>query len=1517
MESNLIENNLYPLTKQQQGLWIEWKLHPENTSYNTCVKVRLSGVVDKDRLGQALHDIVEYFDSLKIYFVEKQGVPYQCLKDEAVYFLDYKDISNNNEEESPEQRQQGLDFLSLKLNTPVDLKVFPIVRAALIKTANKTHYLIGMVPHMISDGRSAVLFLESLSVAYNHGYQGLKDAYDATKKNWRDYFNDERSKISPEAHALSQDHWKNRLANANHYFDYSYGRKKKNVDVKQGHRVYFDISAELAKALKEHTSKNRTTLFNVMVSAFSIFIYRYYGLTDILVGYPVNIRPPGYKHLFGFFVNIVPVRVDLSGNPSYQELLNRVSKVRKEDKFHQKFPAMDIVSAVRQGVKDFDGVLFNLSMAQTVSRIFNLELDGITTEPLESEYNDVNDDLSLSYELFENGIGLWFEYRTALFDKDFIEQAINHIRLILEQMTQDPQKRLNDFQLNTESELTKIFSASQNNQIAPALHRGLNKESSQSIQQLFEKQAMKKPKNAAFILDNKSISYQQLNANANQLAHQFMEQGIQPQSKIAVCLQRGERQLTTLLAILKTRSCYIPLASDYPKNRIDFIAKDTQCDLLICDNTTEELCSHLEYLEKNKTINLDELQLQSLPNTNLDLAAEETDLAYIIYTSGTTGQPKGVPIQQKNVLPRLLFLQQQIPLSHKDIMLQSTDFTFDVSVAEIFWPLISGAALALTEAKRSKDAGYILKLIHHHAVTTTCMVPSLINALVSLAKGDDLKSLKRVLSAGEALTLSLQSRFYQKCSADLYNVYGPTEATIYASLHFCDPHKNATTLPIGKPFSQTQTFVLDQQLKPQPMGVAGELYLGGVGVADGYWNRPDLTSKLFIDNPFSNQAGDKLYKTGDLVILNSDGDIEYLGRIDSQVKIRGYRIELSEIESVLKLHPQINDAAVIAQGDNDSSQRLVAYYVSKDEIEIEQLKLFLNEHIPPYMIPAFFMLLAEIPRSNSGKVNAKALPKVTNNILQLKKFTKATTETELKLANIWSSILKIPAEKISIHDSFFDLGGDSLMAIQFVCAAEEKGLYFETSSLFDKRTIADLSKVSSHEKPASIDQSHIQGEFPLTARQAKFFDDQFTNPHHWNRLFLFDVDKKISFKALQKSFDHLLMHHDALRVHFVQHQNQSWAQYCSDDLPETTYLYEHDISALSDEEQVHRMQEIINNGHKNIRLNQAPLIQGIYFITSKNTGKLAIVSHHLLLDMVSSRIIFEDLIKGYEYARRGLKIKLAKKTSSLKEWTSYLTHYAKEADFSDALNYWTNTPKHPVPNIPTEPVSDQTANSETHAHTFTFKLAENLTQKLLKDIPSRLGLKIQNILLAAFLDTLHQWTGDSEALVSICGHGRHSGQNAINLSRTVGWLNTVFPVHIKGEADDFTDIKQLAFNVHQQLEKVPSRNMDYNILRYLAQHPEICAHENPQLFFNYVGQIDAIVPDKIPFKPTMDLQGISEIDGKNHLCYLLYFEAGVIGKELNIRLTYSQKLFKKETINQLSEKLMASIESIIHKLLEK
>lgn len=1467
----------YPLTKQQEGLWVEWRLHPENTSYNTCVKLRMKGDLDVPRFEQALKDVVAFFPSLRVYFTEENGLPYQRIADENTFDLEFEDYSvKGQNKETAQQRASAEEFLARKLRTPVDLTTFPIVRAGLAKTTDDTHYFIGLVPHMISDGVSAVLFLESTSIAYNKGYAGLEEAYGDKQKTWDDYF--EETNQDENAWKTAADYWQTRMDGAQHSVDFTHGQQEAGNDIKTGKRVYFDIGAELSDKLKIYSRKQRTTLFSTLVGAFGTLVNRYYAQDDLLIGYPVNIRPPGYKHFFGFFVNIIPIRVDLSGDPTFDELVSRVSNSRKADKKFQTFPALDIVREIRKKQTGFDGRVFNVSMAQTVSRLVNLRLDGINSEPLEAEYNDVNDDLSLSYEVMEDGrIGLWFEYREAAFTPEFMDQMIGHMQSLLVQIGENSSQKLSEFKLTDDAQ-KELF-------IGTWAHpdKDVPKANEQTIHAMIEAQAQRTPDAVALVYRGETITYAEMNNRAGQVAEYIQAQGVQPGSRIALCAKRGPELILSLLGILKAGCAYVPIAPCYPQERAEFILKDADIKLVLTGEGIEQDFGQLAH--NIRTIFTENVSRETM---HVGYQGAKTDDAYIIYTSGSTGNPKGVLLSHGNVTPRLNWLQSEMPLSSDEIVLQNTDFSFDVSVAEIFWPLTTGARLILTEAAHYKDPSYIIDLIKQHSITTTCIVPSQLNALLAVLKGE-LTSLKYVLAAGEALSPSLAKIYYQKCSGTLYNVYGPTEGTIYAAFTKVPKHQDLNNIPIGRPLGDTALYILDDQLRPQPLGVAGELHIGGEGVAQGYINRDDLTAEKFIPDPFN--KGAKLYKTGDRTRFKENGDIEYLGRADAQVKIRGFRIELAEIETVISEFIGIEDVAVI-----DHDGRLVAYYVAASKADETALRAHVTNKLPSYMEPAFFIKIEEIPRLSSGKINRKALPDPAKFFTKRTKHIAPSTKVEKQLAAIWAQILKIEESKIGIHDSFFEIGGDSLMAIQFVCTAEEKGIAFQTDTLFTNATIAELAQIAGEAKAKESAQDVVEGIYPLMPRQAKFFADGFKHPEHWNRFFFFDVNHDMELETLKAAVDKVLLHHDNIRISFVQEGGQ-WMQRCESKLPDSEYVFSFDISNLSHKEQENSIVQTCNQYHASLKFNDAPLLRILHFKTGESAGKMAIIMHHLLVDIVSSRIVFEDLLKAYESARLNIPIPLTPKTASVKEWATKITEDSKTQNFASDLAYWATPKMQPSPSIKTD-YAGITKGQEKNGAAHIIKIDQATTESLLKDIPKNHDMSIQDMLLACLLKTTKAWTGEDEMLVNICGHGRDPVKG-YNFGRTAGWLNTVYPVHLCNAGLDQASAQTFTGAMRKQLDRIPKTNGNYNVLRYISKHPEILKYDTPQLFFNYVSQIDALMPEGAAIQPIIEPEGIKGSHGDNHLCYLLYIEAAIVNKELNIHITYTKDVFKPETVENV------------------
>jgi len=1145
----------------------------------------------------------------------------------------------------------------------------------------------------------------------------------------------------------------------------------------------------------------------------------------------------------------------------------------------------------------FDGRVFNVSIVQTISRLVNLSLDGIASEPLDIEDNDVNDDLTLTYEMLEDGtIGLWYEYREALFNETMIDQLITQMQSLLTQIVTSPAQPLSQYRMIDEISEQKMLSEWSYGESLPCTPT--------TMQELFETTAAKHPNNTALIYRDETLSYDELNTRANQLAHHLHDVGLKKGDRVALMLERGSDMIQAILAALKAGCCYIPIPPDFPKERVNYILQDAQCKHVI---TQEHIASYGDPI----IIDAKNADWKNSKTTMPNVEINENDAAYIIYTSGSTGTPKGVLLNHGNTAPRIAWMHNTFPLELTDTVLQNTDYSFDVSIAEIFLPLSSGASLVLIDSHKYKDPSHLIELINTHNIAATCLVPSLLSSLLSVLKDRRIDSFKHVLSAGEALPPSVAKRFYAACSGDLYNVYGPTEAAIYASYALCPRDTTLTSVPIGRPVAATSLTILDDYGNPTPPGIAGELHIGGSGVAQGYVNLPELTAERFISDRFSGVG--KLYKTGDLCRFDTGGNIDYLGRMDSQVKIRGFRIELGEIESVMLSHDAISDAAVVDISDADGGhKRLAAYYVAS-ELVLSDLKDYMAAKLPAHMHPSFYIALETIPRLPSGKTNRKALPRPEQALQKAKEYVAPCSGTEKTLVTLWADILKIPATKIGVHDSFFELGGDSLMAIQFACAAEEEGIAFDTNALFTRTTIAELSDIA---QPAttkkSIAQNAVEGTYPLLPRQAKFFNDNFAQPHHWNRFFMFDVDHMVEHERLNQAFNAVLMHHDNLRVTFAQDDSGQWQQHCAATLPKTEYVFSHNVSDLWGEAQEERIVEICNEMHASLSLDTAPLLRVVHFDIGNGLSKLAIIVHHLLLDIVSSRIIFEDFIRSYEALRLGIPMPLASKTSSIKDFSAHLESLSQSYDFKNEIAYWGSNHITATSGLPPH-TTDAPLGNEENAENAELVFNAASTEALLKTIPSLTGADIQTFMLSALQQTFQQLNGKDDMIINICGHGR-TGAEDINLSRTVGWVNTVYPVHLSANKKSSTSDRLTL--TKSQLNEVPRHNEYYNLLRYNMQHPNIIKHEAPSLFFNYVSQIDALIPKGIAFQPVTAPDEIRSSHSDNALCYELYMEAGILEKQLHLYTTYSNTRYDKKTIEKFHKTLETNVRQNIAALLE-
>ncbi len=1501
-------NSLYPLSYGQQALWFLYQSAPESSAYNTAFAVRIRSNVDVPALKSAFQKLVNRHPSLRTTFPMGDGSPVQKVHGYQEVCFEEIDASSWSWDELNRKALEAYQ-------RPFDLEGGPVLRVTLFSRSARDRVLLLTIHHIVSDGWSLWMLLEELRVLYPAQTTGQKAFLPPGTRSYPDYIQWQTDMLASSQGEQLWNYWKNQLAGELPTLDLPTDRPRAPIQTYRGASYPFKVNEKLTQQLKRLAQNERATLYMTLLAAFQVLLYRYTGQEDILVGSPTAARNQSeFAGTVGYFVNPVVLRGNLAGNPTFKDFLGQVRQTTLEAIAHQDYPFPLLVERLLPNrdpsYSPLFQVLFVLQKPQkgelaelmTASEPeVRVNWGGLQLEPFLMATEEGQFDLTLEMvEVKESLVGI-FKYNTDLFDDATITRMAGHFQTLLESIVANPEQCLADFPLLTAAERqTVLVEWNDTRRDYPY---------DIPIHQLFETRVQRTPDAVALVFEQEKLTYQALNCRANQLAHYLQNLGVGPEVLVGICVERSLEMVVGLLAILKAGGAYVPLDPDYPQERLNYMLCDARVPVLLTTETLTKRVSdyqgQLLWLDKDWEIIGRQSRENPVSGVGLD------NLAYVIYTSGSTGKPKGAANVHRGISNRLLWMQDTYQLTTTDRILQKTPFSFDVSVWEFFWPLLTGACLVVAKPNGHQDSAYLVKTIAEQQITTVHFVPSMLQVFLEEPGLKNCHSLRRVICSGEALSFDLQERFFERLGCELHNLYGPTEAAIDVTFWQCDRSSPLGTVPIGRPIANTQIYILDPHLQPVPIGVAGELHIGGVNLARGYLNRPDLTAEKFIANPLSQEAGARLYKTGDLARYLPDGTIEYLGRIDHQVKIRGFRIELGEIEAVLAQHPKVRETVVIARNVRPGHEHLVAYVVPPQEPPASnELRRFLKEKLPDYMVPSVFVVLDALPLTPNGKVNRRVLPAPDISRMNLEVgFVAPRTPTEKILADIWAEVLRV--EQVGIHDNFFELGGDSILSIQIIARANQAGLKLATKQLFQHQTIAELAAVVGTVFSIQAEQGLVTGPVPLTPIQHWFFEPNLPEPHHFNIAFLLEVSPNLKPELLEQVVQELLVHHDALRLRFVQDES-IWHQ-VNFGVEETVPFIVVDFSKLSSSAQQAAIEATAAELQASLNLSEGPLMRAALFNLGINQpGRLLLVIHHLAVDGVSWRILLEDLATAYQQLDRGETIQLPSKTTSFKDWANRLTEYAQSEALAAELDYWLAESSSGVAPLPVDYPSGREANTVVSARTLSVSLGEEQTRALLQEVPQVYNTQINDVLVTALVQSFAQWTGEHSLLVNLEGHGREELFEEVDLSRTVGWFTSIFPVRLKLQKADH--LGEALKSVKEQLRRVPNRGIGYGILRYLSQdtgtHLKLQALPQPEVSFNYLGRFDQM----LSAAPVLGLA--KESSGSAHSSlgrryHLLEVNGFVISDKLRLDWTYSEKVHRRATVERLAQSFMEALQALI------
>ena len=1016
-----------PLSFAQQRLWFLDQLEPGSAVYNVPGALRLRGSLDVGTLGQSLHEIMRRHESLRTTFSMVEGEPVQVISPSVSVPFHVMDLT-----ECPESEREGeaRRLASEEARRPFDLTQGPLLRTTLIRLGKEDHVLLLTMHHIVSDGWSMGVLYRELSVLYEAFSKGQPSPLSSLPIQYADFAVWQRKWLRGEVLESQLSYWKKQLEGVPAVLSLPTDRPRPAVQSFRGQRQSIELSKELTQGLKALSRKEGVTLFMTLLAAFQTLLYRYTGQEDIVVGSPIaNRNRTEIEGLIGFFVNTLVLRCNFSGNPTFKELLATVREVALGAYAHQDLPFENLVEELQPERSLSHSPLFQVMFVLQNAPNTALKFEGLSVSPVRVGANTAKFDLTLSMHEAVEGLRGSLEYNTDLFDDATMTRMLDHFEVLLQGIVANPAQRLSNLPLLTEAEKRRLLVEWNDTKTDYPRDR--------CIHELLEAQVERSPEAVAVVFEGKQLTYRELNQHANQLARFLSKLGVEPRAFIGICMERSLETVVAALAILKAGRAYVPLDPEYPKERLGFMLRDAQTSILL---TQERL---LERLPESETrclcIDTSWESIGQESKENLRSGVSADDLAYVIYTSGSTGTPKGVAVTHRAV-NRLVMNTDYAQLTCGDVVAQAANFSFDATTFELWGALLHGARLVVIPQEDVLSPTALAAQIENEGITAMFLTTALFNQLVENIPSA-LGKLHHLLFGGEAVDpRRVKELLHKSPPKRLLHVYGPTETTTFASWYLVkNVAEDAVTIPIGRPIANTQIYLLDQYLQPVPVGVPGELYIGEDGLALGYHNRPELTAEKFIPHPFSAERGARLYRTGDLARYLSDGNIEFLGRVDHQVKIRGFRIELGEIESVLSQHPALREIVVTAREDvsGDPSaplragKRLVAYVVPNQHRTptTPELRSFLKEKLPDYMVPSAFVFLDALPLTPNGKVDRRALPSPEDGRPESEEsYVAPRTPTEELLAAIWADVLKV--ERVGIHDNFFDLGGHSLLVAQ-------------------------------------------------------------------------------------------------------------------------------------------------------------------------------------------------------------------------------------------------------------------------------------------------------------------------------------------------------------------------------------------------------------------------------------------------------------------------------------------------------
>ncbi|WP_377806054.1 amino acid adenylation domain-containing protein [Azospirillum sp. A29] len=1487
-----------PLSHAQRRLWVLWQLDRHSRAYHIPMGLSLTGSLDREALAGAFADILARHEVLRTSYPVCDGEAEQRIHPAAPPDIAWTDLSAL----VPVERETRLRALAeAEAATPFDLEAAPPVRLRLVRLAEDEHALFLTLHHIAADGWSVNRLVEEFAALYVARREGRDAGLPPLPIQYADHALWQDRLLRSGEGARQLDRWRALLGDEQPELmlprdGESAGDEGQGLDRREA-GVPFVLDDALGARLRTVAGRTGATVANLLLAAFLLLLHRHTGQGDVRVGVPVAGRHRAEtERLIGLFVNSQVIRADLHGGLGLYEVLAQVRGRSVDAQANQDLPFEHLVDALRPERRLDRNPLFQAMFNHQHRWLSALDrVAGLTIGPLAGGPRVALFDLSLEVEEDDGGhIRCDLRYAADRLAAERVTAMAEDYRRILAAFAMETGAPVASIRLTADDRMDVV---------PPRTASG----AAPSPATLFDARATESPEAVALVSDGRPVSFGALKDRSDRLAWRLRALGVGPDVRVGLAVEPSPAMVVGILAVLKAGGGYVPLDSRLPHDRLAGMIADSGMALILAqDSVLGSMPTGVDCL----TLDADGMCGDGICGDEPDAegalrAPVDEALAYLIYTSGSTGTPKGVMVSHGALARHCLAAAEAYGMTAGDRLLHFASVGFDAASEQILMPLLAGAGVVLG-AMADSTPERLAALILRDGVTIADLPPAyLARHAEALADAMPGHRLRACILGGEAWDLSLTGRL-AGWTDRIFNAYGPTEAVITPLVWQAGSERQTGTAPIGQAIGERRAMVLDASLNPLPLGAVGELYLGGAGLARGYLNRPGLTAERFVADPFS-AGGGRLYRTGDLVRQRGDGVIEYVGRIDHQVKIRGFRIELGEVEARLRAQEGVREAAVVAR-DGSSGKRLVGYVVpvgAEADDFVEWLRAGLKAALPDYMVPAHLVVLERLPLTPNGKLDRKALPEPE--MASSSARVPPRSAAERALAALWCELLRL--ESVGVTDNFFELGGDSILSIQLVSRARRHGLAFTPRDVFEHQTLEALARAARSDAGApaasAAGQGAVGGALSLTPIQRWFFEEPIPSRSHWNQSVLLRLRRPVDPALLERALSALLAHHDALRLVFA---GDGRAEHLPPEaVPPVLW---HRVAADAGAQE-----RLCEEGQRSLDLGHGPLLRAL-LVERRDDGeqRLLLAIHHLVVDGVSWRVLLEDLQLACTQLERGEAVVLPAKTASFQSWGEALRRHAASGALKDELSWWRDSLRDAPAGLAgvAEPVSPAALRVATSAVART-RLDAGWTKRLLSSAPAAYRTRVNDLLLTALSRVLCRWSGEASALVQLEGHGREELVGGLDLSRSVGWFTTAYPVHLRPGGGAGGEVGASIRAVKEQLRAVPSNGLGFGVLRHLGDgeaQATLRALPEARVTFNYLGQFDGSFDDTARFVPADEPAG-ARLDADAPLGNWLSIDGRVYDGELVFDWSYSRTVLAPSVVEGLASAYGEELQALV------